>query len=70
MTVRVDDVRGVAGFILPGDFVDIVLIAEDAAARRENYSKSCCRTSRSSRLTSSPANGKSSRPSQKRSRWK
>jgi pilus assembly protein CpaB len=32
-------VRGVAGFILPGDFVDIVLIAEDAAARRENYSE-------------------------------
>ena len=39
VTVRVDDVRGVAGFILPGDFVDIVLIAEDAAARRENYSE-------------------------------
>lgn len=39
VTVRVDDVRGVAGFILPGDFVDIVLIAEDAATRRENYSE-------------------------------
>jgi pilus assembly protein CpaB len=39
VTVRVDDVRGVAGFILPGDFVDVVLIAEDAAARRENYSE-------------------------------
>src|SRR5262249_20702340 len=34
-----DDVRGVAGFILPGDFVDVVLIAEDPAARRENYSE-------------------------------
>jgi pilus assembly protein CpaB len=39
VTVRVDDVRGVAGFILPGDFVDVVLIAEDSAARRENYSE-------------------------------
>ena len=39
VTVRVDDVRGVAGFILPGDFVDVILIAEDAAARRENYSQ-------------------------------
>src|SRR5262249_11825508 len=25
VTVRVDDVRGVAGFVLPGDFVDIVM---------------------------------------------
>jgi len=39
VTVRVDDVRGVAGFILPGDFVDVVLIAEDAATRRESYSE-------------------------------
>jgi pilus assembly protein CpaB len=39
VTVRVDDVRGVAGFILPGDFVDVVLIGEDSAARRENYSE-------------------------------
>jgi pilus assembly protein CpaB len=39
VTVRVDDVRGVAGFILPGDFVDVILIAEDSAARRENYSE-------------------------------
>ena len=39
VTVRVDDVRGVAGFILPGDFVDVVLIAEDSPPRRENYSE-------------------------------
>jgi pilus assembly protein CpaB len=39
VTLRVDDVRGVAGFILPGDFVDVVLIAEDAPPRRENYSE-------------------------------
>ena len=39
VTVRVDDVRGVAGFILPGDFVDVVLIGEDPASQRENYSE-------------------------------
>src|SRR5215471_4818060 len=39
VTVRVDDVRGVAGFVLPGDFVDVVLISEDPAARRESYSE-------------------------------
>jgi pilus assembly protein CpaB len=38
VTVRVDDVRGVAGFILPGDFVDVVLISEDPASQREGYS--------------------------------
>jgi pilus assembly protein CpaB len=38
VTVRVDDVRGVAGFVLPGDFVDVVLIGEDPASQRENYS--------------------------------
>jgi pilus assembly protein CpaB len=39
VTVRVDDVRGVAGFILPGDYVDVVLIGEGQAPRRENYSE-------------------------------
>ncbi len=39
VTVRVDDVRGVAGFVLPGDFVDVVLIGEDPAFQRENYSE-------------------------------
>ena len=39
VAIRVDDVRGVAGFILPGDYVDVVLIAEVSAARRENYSE-------------------------------
>src|SRR6516165_5882280 len=38
VTVRVDDVRGVAGFILAGDFVDVVLISEDPAFQREGYS--------------------------------
>lgn len=40
VTVRVDDIRGVAGFILPGDFVDVVLIkTDDEHVRRENYSE-------------------------------
>jgi pilus assembly protein CpaB len=38
VTVQVDDVRGVAGFVLPGDFVDIVIIADDGSPRRQNYS--------------------------------
>lgn len=39
VTVRVDDVRGVAGFILPGDFVDVVLIRAEEGYRRENFSE-------------------------------
>jgi pilus assembly protein CpaB len=37
ITVRVDDVRGVAGFILPNDRVDVVLIRSvtDSGARRD-----------------------------------
>jgi pilus assembly protein CpaB len=39
VTVRVDDVRGVAGFILPGDHVDVVLIRTDnAGPRNQSYS--------------------------------
>ena len=38
ITIRVDDVRGVAGFILPNDRVDVVLIrdATDASGRRQS----------------------------------
>jgi pilus assembly protein CpaB len=37
VTVRVDDVRGVAGFILPGDRVDVVLLrAETQQGETEN----------------------------------
>lgn len=40
VTVRVDDVRGVAGFVLPGDFVDVVLIqAEVGVVKRESYAE-------------------------------
>jgi pilus assembly protein CpaB len=39
VTVRVDDVRGVAGFIQPGDRVDVVLIRTEAESRsKEGYS--------------------------------
>ena len=37
ITIRVDDVRGVAGFILPNDHVDVVLIrsVSDSSGRRD-----------------------------------
>jgi pilus assembly protein CpaB len=39
VTVRVDDVRGVAGFIQPGDRVDVVLIRTEADSRsNDSYS--------------------------------
>src|SRR5215468_8891061 len=38
VTVPVDDVRGVAGFILPGDRVDVVLIRHDSAGSSQSYS--------------------------------
>jgi pilus assembly protein CpaB len=39
VTVRVDDVRGVAGFILPNDHVDVVLIrSANNPSGRESYS--------------------------------
>jgi pilus assembly protein CpaB len=39
VTVRVDDVRGVAGFIQPGDLVDVVLIRTGAETKtKEGYS--------------------------------
>jgi pilus assembly protein CpaB len=39
VAVRVDDVRGVAGFILPGDRVDVVLIRTEAVASGQSYSE-------------------------------
>jgi pilus assembly protein CpaB len=40
VTVRVDDVRGVAGFVLPGDRVDVILIrtVNNGASAQENIS--------------------------------
>jgi pilus assembly protein CpaB len=40
MTVRVNDVIGVAGFALPGNYVDIVVNTEDESTKAENVNKS------------------------------
>jgi pilus assembly protein CpaB len=40
VTVRVDDVRGVAGFVLPGDRVDVVLIRAEARASGQTENSS------------------------------
>lgn len=40
MTVRVNDVVGVAGFALPGNYVDIVVNTEDETVKAENVNKS------------------------------
>ncbi len=39
VTVAVDDVRGVAGFIFPGDFVDVVLTRTSASNGEQNVSE-------------------------------
>jgi pilus assembly protein CpaB len=39
VTVAVDDVRGVAGFIFPGDFVDVVLTRTNNAADGRDFSE-------------------------------
>ena len=38
VTVAVDDVRGVAGFIFPGDFVDVALTRTDNSVGPQNFS--------------------------------
>ena len=39
VTVAVDDVRGVAGFIFPGDFVDVALTRTDNSTGPQNFSE-------------------------------
>jgi pilus assembly protein CpaB len=39
VTVAVDDVRGVAGFIFPGDFVDVALTRSDNSNGPQNFSE-------------------------------
>jgi pilus assembly protein CpaB len=39
VTVPVDDVRGVAGFVFPGDYVDVALTRTDGGANGQNYSE-------------------------------
>ena len=38
VTVRVDDIRGVGGFILPSDRVDVVLIRSEGTSGSQSYS--------------------------------
>jgi pilus assembly protein CpaB len=40
MTVRVNDVVGVAGFALPGNYVDIVVNTEDETVKADNVNRS------------------------------
>jgi pilus assembly protein CpaB len=40
VTVRVDDVRGVAGFVLPGDRVDVVLIRSESRSNGQTENSS------------------------------
>jgi pilus assembly protein CpaB len=40
VTLRVDDVRGVAGFVLPGDRVDVVLIRSESRASGQTENSS------------------------------
>ena len=40
MTVRVNDVIGVAGFALPGNYVDIIINTDDERAQSSSYNKS------------------------------
>ena len=49
MTVKVDDVVGISGFIMPGTLVDIVVVIDpsDTTQRRIPFPRSSCRTSRS-----------------------
>jgi pilus assembly protein CpaB len=39
VTVAVDDVRGVAGFIFPGDFVDVVVTRTDSSTGPQSFSE-------------------------------
>jgi len=39
VTIAVDDVRGVAGFIFPGDFVDVALTRTNSAQGPQDYSE-------------------------------
>jgi pilus assembly protein CpaB len=39
VTLRVDDVRGVAGFVLPGDRVDVVLIRTNGVSEEKSYAE-------------------------------
>ena len=67
VTIRVNDVEGVGGFVLPGDRVDVVA---DPPGRQEQRraTKSFCRTRACSRSTRSPTSAPTSRRWSRRSR--
>ena len=50
MTVKVDDVVGISGFIMPGTLVDVVVVIAPPknSGADEKSRRSCCRTSRCS----------------------
>ena len=52
VTIRVNDVEGVGGFVLPGDHVDVVLTR--SSKRDRPRLRSCCRTRACSRLIRPP----------------
>ena len=64
VTIRVNDVDGVAGFVLPGDRVDVALTRQ--ADKNEAPTTSCCRTSRCWRSIRSPTSAPTSRRSRAR----
>ncbi len=65
VTIRVNDVEGVAGFVLPGDRVDVVLTRQQdkddgGDRRRAAEHRACSRSTRSP--TSAPTSRRSPRP--------
>ena len=64
VTIRVNDVEGVAGFVLPGDRVDVALTRQ--ADKSAAPTTSCCRTSRCWRSTRPPTSAPTSRRSRAR----
>jgi len=68
VTVRVNDVEGVAGFVLPGDRVDVMLTRQARRIRPPPMSSS--RTHRCWRSISLPTRKPTSPPSSRRSRSK
>ena len=63
VSVRVDEARGVAGFVRMGDRVDFILIRGGSKNEPSMPTPtSCCRTSRFSRRARSPTTAKNTRP--------
>ena len=65
VTIRVNDVEGVGGFVLPGDHVDVALTRQVDKTNGEQPT-SCCRTRACWRSTRSPTSAPTSRRSPRR----